>query len=145
MSALTRETHRRSPTDMIAEWWREWTRNLACPSDLAICSDAEVDRMACEMGLSSDELSRLVSRGPHAADLLFRRMIALDFDRAEVAEVQRATFLDLERVCSNCDCKGRCKRDLARRPNDAVWEDYCPNVATLKMLDALPWASRREW
>jgi hypothetical protein len=145
MSILHNETNHRSPGAFIVELWHEWTRNAACPSDLAACSLDEVDRWARDVGLSANELQRLARRGPHASDLLFRRMAALDLNPEEVAEVDRATFLDLERVCTFCDCKGRCKRDFARRPDDAEWEDYCPNVATLKMLDALPWSSRREW
>jgi hypothetical protein len=145
MSTLYREIKRRSPAEVIADWWHEWTRNPGCSSDLAACSDDDVNRMARDVGLSVYELQRLTSRGSHAADLMLRRLAALNLDRDEVAAVHRATFLDLQRVCTNCDCKGRCKRDLAQQPEDAGWEDYCPNVATLKMLDALPWSSRREW
>jgi hypothetical protein len=114
-------------------------------SELAACSENEVDRMARDVGLSVHELQRLVRRGPQAADLLLCRMAALNLDREEIAEADRATFLDLQRVCSSCDCKGFCERELARDPDDPAWEDYCPNVATLKMLNAMPWASRREW
>ena len=145
MSALQRETYRRSPAEVIADWWHDWAESTAGPSDLTACSEGEVERMARDIGLSGYELERLVRRGAHAADLLYRRMATLDLSSDEVEQVDRATFLDLERVCSNCDCKGRCKRDLAQHADNAVWEDYCPNVATLKMLDALPWSSRREW
>jgi hypothetical protein len=34
---------------------------------------------------------------------------------------------------------------LRRDPADRAWEDYCPNVAVLKMLNALPWVARSEW
>ena len=145
MSVLHHDTRHRSPAEVIADWWHDWRANTARSSGLDACSDIEVDRMARDIGLSASELQRLVNRGPHAADLLLCRMAALNLDREEVAEVDRATFLDLQRVCSNCDCKGRCKRELARDPDDPAWEDYCPNVATLKMLDALPWSSRRAW
>jgi len=37
------------------------------------------------------------------------------------------------------------RRDLARDATDPGWQDYCPNVTTLKALDAMPWLSRREW
>ncbi len=78
MSTLYREINRRSPAEVIADWWNELTRNPACPSDLAACSDDDVDRMARDVGMSAYELQRLVTRGPHAADFLFRRMAALD-------------------------------------------------------------------
>lgn len=145
MSVLHSAASRRSPGEVIAGWWHDWRHSTARSLDLTDRSDFEVDRMARDVGLTPHDLQRLADRGGHAADLLLCRMAALDLNPQEVDEVDRATLLDLERVCSNCDCKGRCRRDLARRPDDAVWEDYCPNVATLKMLDALPWSSRREW
>ena len=145
MSVVEHETRRRSPGEVIADWWHDWRCRAASSPDLDGCSDFEVDRMARDVGLTTPELQRLVNRGRHGADLLLCRMAALDLDPKEVDEIDRATFLDLQRVCTNCDPKGRCKRDLAKRPDDVCWEDYCPNVATLKMLNAMPWASRREW
>lgn len=137
MSVLHSEIPRRSPTEVIADWWNAWTRNPACPGDLSACSADDVGRMARDIGLSAWELQQIARHRADDAELLFRRMAALDLDPEQVAEAERATFLDLERLCTVCNCKGRCKRDLARRPDDARWEDYCPNVATLKMLDAL--------
>jgi hypothetical protein len=101
--------------------------------------------MAHDIGVSAAELHDLASRGPQSADLLCRRMDVLDLDQNEVAHAERATFQDLQRVCSMCDCKKRCARDLARNPDDPVWKDYCSNAQTLTALGVLPWASRREW
>jgi hypothetical protein len=145
MPTLNSETNRRSPGQVIADWWHDWRHGAARSLELNDCSDFDTDRMARDLGLTASELQRVVHRGRRAADLLLCRMAALDLNPQEVDQIDRATFLDLERVCTNCDCKGRCKRDLARRADDAVWENYCPNVATLKMLNAMPWASRREW
>ena len=144
MSILEHETRRRSLGELVADWWHDWRQRAASSSELGACDEHDVDRMAHDAGLTTYELQRLVHRGSHGADLLLCRMAALGLDPKEVDEVDRATFLDLQRVCTNCDPKGRCKRDLAKRPGDAGWEDYCPNVATLKMLNAMPWASRRE-
>ncbi len=145
MSILEHGTRRRSPGEVIADWWHDWRQRAASWAELYACDANDVDRIAHDAGLTTYELQHLVRRGPHAADLLLRRMAALGLDPKEVDEVDRATFLDLQRVCTNCDPKGRCRRDLAKRPGDAGWEDYCPNAATLKMLDSMPWASRREW
>ena len=101
--------------------------------------------MAHDIGVSGAELHRLASRAPESADLLCRRMEVLDLDENEVARVERATFQDLQRVCSMCDCKKRCAGDLARNPADPVWKDYCPNAQTLTALNTLPWTARQEW
>jgi hypothetical protein len=95
--------------------------------------------------MSGAELRVLASRGPESADLLLRRMIALDLDRKEVSRLEPRAFQDLQRVCTLCGVRRRCTRDLARDSSDPVWQEYCPNAATLAALDALPWLSRREW
>jgi tRNA-dihydrouridine synthase A len=38
---------------------------------------------------------------------------------------------DLQRTCACCNEKGQCERDLLRRPEDALWQSYCPNATTL--------------
>ena len=95
--------------------------------------------------MTPDELRAMVQRGPGAADLLLEHMAALDLDPAEVAQVGPETFRDLQRVCSQCESKRCCVRDLAHDATAPQWQDYCPNAQTLIALDALPWASRREW
>lgn len=82
---------------------------------------------------------------PRAPRLLLRRLAALDLDCDEVAQVKPQAFFELQRVCVTCRKRRRCARDLARADAAEAWEDYCPNAATLKALDALPWAARREW
>jgi hypothetical protein len=79
------------------------------------------------------------SNGPEAADLLARRMAELNLDKNEVAAVVPRTLQDLQRVCTMCESHRQCARDLGRDPAGRAWEDYCPNVAVLKMLNALPW------
>jgi hypothetical protein len=80
----------------------------------------------------------LASKGPETADLLLERMTALDLDEAEVARLEPATFQDLQRVCTMCDCHRHCARDLERDPFDPAWQEYCPNATTLKALDDSP-------
>lgn len=91
------------------------------------------------------DLRRLASLGPESADLLLRRMAALDLDRNEVSRVARGTFHDLQLACTMCESHGLCARELARDSANPAWKDYCPNAATLIALNALPWAARREW
>ena len=134
------KTH--SPIEAIRRWYRGLTRSQ---STFADCGAEGLERMAHDIGVSGAELGRLASQRPESADLLPRRMEALDLDQDEVARVERATFQDLQRVCSVCDCKKRCARDLARDPADPVWKDYCPNAQTLTALNTLPWTVRQEW
>ena len=101
--------------------------------------------MAQDAGVSVAEFRKLSSLGPEGADLLLRRMEAIDLDPKEVSQTERRTLQDLQRVCAMCESHRRCARDLAHDSENPVWEDYCPNSATLKALNAMPWSSRREW
>jgi hypothetical protein len=145
MPALSSEQKCRSPFEAISRWWRDWMRTGSALSELKCCGEDAVERMAKDVGVSAAELRKLVRRGPEAADFLLRRMAALDLDRNEVSRTEPGTFQDLQRVCTLCESRRRCARDLGRDSADTEWESYCPNAATLKALNALPWAARREW
>jgi hypothetical protein len=129
----------RSPFQAFLQWLTHFR------SRFVFCSDEDVERMAHDLGICTIELRQLASKGPESADLLLARMNALDLNQGEVARREPATFQDLQRVCTMCDCHRRCARDLERDPLDRTWQDYCPNATTLKALDAQPWAVRREW
>jgi hypothetical protein len=138
---------RASPWPMIdgmRQWWRNWRVNSRV-AELACCGDYEVERMARDLGMPASELRELADHGPEAADLLARRMAALNLDGNEVGATAPGTLQDLQRLCTLCESHRRCARDLGRDPDDKAWEDYCPNVAMLKLLNSLPWASRSEW
>jgi hypothetical protein len=144
MSALPVGRTSWSLTKAVLQWWRDWVRRSSA-LELKCCGEDEVERMAKDLGLSASELRRVATLGPGSADLLLRRMAALDLDRNEVSRTEPRTFQDLQRVCSMCNSKRRCRRDLAHDGADPVWEDYCPNAATLMALNAMPWRSRAEW
>ena len=143
MSALP--VGQKSLIKAVSQWWREWARRASARFELKCCGEEEVERMARDIGLSSSELRRLASLGPDSADLLLRRMAALDLDRKEVSQTEPRTFQDLQRVCSMCNHHRRCRGDLARDADDPAWHDYCPNASTLMALNALPWRARSEW
>ncbi len=130
--------------DRLRQWWRNWRANSRF-SELACCGEYEIERIARDLGMPVSELREVANRGPDAADLLLRRMAALNLNKDEVAAIVPGTFQDLQRLCTLCESHRQCARDLKRDPDERAWEDYCPNVAMLKVLNSLPWASRREW
>jgi hypothetical protein len=145
MSVQSSEHKRRSPAEVLQQWWQAWTSNGPALVNPSCSAASEVERIAADIGMSVAELRELSKLGPESAELLIRRMAVLDLDRKEVAHVQPETFRDLQRICTMCESHRQCARDLARDSGNPKWETYCPNVATLKALNALPWASRREW
>jgi len=133
-----------SPIDALSQWWRSFTEG-GSSSELRCCAEDEIARMAQDAGVSAAEFRKLSQMGPESADLLVRRMQALDLDPKEVGGTERRTLQDLQRVCAMCESHRRCARDLAHDAENPVWEDYCPNAETLKALNKMPWTSRREW
>lgn len=144
MSALSREQEGRSTIKAILQSCWDWVTGESA-SELSCCGETEIERIAKDLRMSPADLRALAKQGPHAADLLLRRMAALDLDPVEVSEAGPQTFRDLQRTCALCESKRRCARDLARDSIDPAWKDYCPNAETLSALNVMPWASRREW
>jgi hypothetical protein len=111
----------------VRDWWRR-------QEDLSLLDSNEVDRIARDLGMSSDTLKKLVARGPDAADLLYERMRALGISEADVDRTASGVMRDLQRTCTCCNEKGICEKDLMEHPNDPAWKDYCPNAVTLEAL-----------
>jgi hypothetical protein len=86
------------------------------------------------LGVSRAELCILAGKWPDSLDLLSRRMQELRLDAAEISRVEPQVIRDLQRTCSLCANKRRCRHDLADQWSHPRWQDYCPNTATLLAL-----------
>lgn len=144
MFALAQGGRNQSPLRSMLAWCGAWFKRSS-ESDFGCCDQAEIERMARDIRMSASELRAVAKKGPKAADLLQRRMAALDLDPKEVAWLEPAAFRDMQRVCTMCKSHRRCAWDFARRAPVSTWERYCPNTSTLEGLDGMPWTARREW
>jgi len=143
MSVPHHDTGIRASIQAAWQRCREWIGGGSA-SEFKYLDEQDAERMAHDAGITIGELRQLVRRNPQSADLLLKRMAALDLDKNEVRKLEPQVFRDLQRVCSMCESQGRCIHDLKHDPNDPVWKSYCPNADTLTDLDALPWSSRAE-
>jgi hypothetical protein len=117
----------------LARWWRG--RN-----EVDALAGEDLDKMARDVGLSASDLRTLLRRPDEEHLLLYRRMEALHIDPHDLAWLESALLRDMQKVCTMCESRRTCLRDLKRDPDDLHnqdWRDYCPNVATLDMLAAL--------
>jgi uncharacterized protein YjiS (DUF1127 family) len=119
----------------FAAWWRNMRAARASLGELEECGK-EATHIAHDLGLAPSELRNIAAKGPDAAHQLEMRLDALHLDPAALRRDEPLVMRDLERVCSVCGSKRRCKRDLARFPDDGVWRKYCPNATTLDALEA---------
>ena len=108
----------------IRDWWQRH-------NELSGVGPKELERVASELGMSVSALEDLVERGPDAANRLYERLHALGLSQADVENAADGVMRDLQRTCACCNEKGQCERDLLRRPEDALWQSYCPNATTL--------------
>jgi hypothetical protein len=113
---------------------QNWLTGEARRAELDRMGEVELSKIAQDAGVSAGELKELAQLGPDAADLLPRRMQAIGLDVDQVGRKEPGSLRDMQRLCARCEAHGRCERDLSSRPDDAVWQTYCPNVVTLRAL-----------
>jgi hypothetical protein len=118
----------------LADWWRRRAivrQNLA---DLDAFDAEDMARMAQDVGLTTSDLRALASHCSDAADLLERRLEACGLSAKELVQTAPAELRDMERLCTTCQSKARCARDLGADRADPVWRQYCPNEQALMEL-----------
>jgi hypothetical protein len=136
MPALSPSANAATPFAAIARWWRNWRQARSDRAALRFAGADETRMIARDVGVSVSDLQDLTAHGPEGAELLSRRMSALNLDSSQVARSEPAVLRDLQRLCTICQSKGRCVHDLETDPQSERWRDYCPNVATLDALKA---------
>ena len=110
-----------SAADHLLARLREWWRNY---NELKGLIGRELERIAADFGMSMRDFKELVNfkelvtRGPHAADLLYQRMTALGVTRSDVDRIAETWMWKLEENCAFCYEKRVCKKDLANRSDD---------------------------
>lgn len=115
----------------IAGWCRKW-RSHSSFAGLENCAPGDIDRIARDLRLTLADL-RTLERSDEPL-LLPQLLTELAIDATELARSEPAVLRDLQRVCSLCDCKRRCKMELAEGDAAATYEAFCPNALTLKAL-----------
>jgi hypothetical protein len=78
--------------------------------------------------------NELVRKGPHAADELPKLLSALGIKADDLARIEPMVLHDMERVCTLCNHKRGCDRDLAAGTSAEHYEEYCANASTIAGL-----------
>src|ERR1700682_3658556 len=129
----------------ISKAWKDWKAACLSPADSDFCSEDELLRRACALGIPAAQL-RWVSRfSPDPISLLERRMEALSLDPDELTHIEPLMVRELQHRCVKCEKRGQCALDLADEfadPGWQSWRDYCPNAAALSMLSTFQSCSK---
>jgi hypothetical protein len=118
----------------LAEWWRHHAILRENAAELDAFGPEETARLAQDVGVAPGDLRELARHYTDAADLLEKRLEALGLSSADLVKTAPAELRDMERLCTLCQSKGRCARDVATDPGDPAWHQYCPNEQTLTSL-----------
>ena len=118
----------------IADWVSRYRAATGCTGDFGSCSPEEVNQIARDLGVSTKELRELASKGPHAADLVQKMLMALNVDPKVIAKSNPLVMRDLQRLCINCTDKKRCASELKNGTAAEHFHEFCPNALTLDAL-----------
>jgi hypothetical protein len=118
----------------IADWVGKYRHNFGPNNQLGLCTPDEVMRAARDLGLTPGELQELARKGPNAADLLLKMLVALHVDPKTLEKINPHVMQDLQRLCTICGAKKRCEHELADGTAGDRFEEFCPNAFTLDAL-----------
>jgi len=93
----------------------------------------EMEAIARELNLSKAELCALTFAPSGSLQSLSTRLSHAGLSEDKLAAVHADVLRDMRRVCSQCQSKARCARDL-RHERRATPAKYCPNEQTLRAL-----------
>jgi transcriptional regulator with XRE-family HTH domain len=118
----------------IANWVTRYRQAAGLRRELAKCGPEEVAAIARDIGLSTQELELIASKGPNAADELPKLLRALGVDPQQLRSDRKGTLRDLQRICITCGHKAQCKHELATGTAANHYHDYCPNAVSIDEL-----------
>jgi uncharacterized protein YjiS (DUF1127 family) len=113
--------------------WRNWREGRKQRGEMAGLTQEDLVEIAADCGVTPAQLIDAVRSGPHAADELAQLLRALEIDPDVVRHSNY--FNDMQRVCSECGAKKRCRLSLASGIASLNYETYCPNAETLHDLE----------
>jgi hypothetical protein len=117
----------------------DWVRARASiNNEIATLSREELRRMASDLSLAESDLLALSTGGHDNTVLMERMMRARGLDADQMRNALGTWLRDVERVCTQCQNTGRCRRELDAETAAAHCHQYCPNAATFDELAAMP-------
>ena len=126
-----------SVTAAVANLVKQWKEVAASARELAAFGDA-ITSIAEDLKLSPSELRALASKGADAAKELPCLLDALRISIRALADREPLVLRDLQRVCTMCNQKRLCNREVLSGTASANYRHYCPNAGTLDALNCDP-------
>lgn len=119
--------------------FRNWRDHRAAMAELRSLAVRHPDLFAAtarECGMSPTELRTVVSSGHGAKALMERMMEVFDLDPRTIGRSDPALMRDIQILCSRCDRKGVCRRELDSGTARENAFAFCPNAEMFNDLAA---------
>lgn len=126
----------------LIDSFASWLKHRREINEMRQLDRADFDRIASDLRIAPDDLEELVRHGLHAADELPKMLEQLGINAEGLGRAQPLLLRDMERVCSLCNHKGQCDRDLAEGTAAENYHGYCANAAALESLNRADLAPR---
>lgn len=126
----------------LIDSFADWLKHRRDMNEMRRLDRADFDRIASDLRIAADDLEELVRHGKHAADELPKMLEQLGINAEGLGRAQPLLLRDLERVCSLCNHKGQCDRELAAGTAAENYQGFCANASTLESLDRADLAPR---
>jgi hypothetical protein len=110
--------------EKLIESFSDWRRRRGDIRELRELNSWESARIARELNIQPRELDTFVRQSAHAADELPTLLALLGLDRELLAKTQPLVLQDMTRVCTLCQQKHRCNRDIAAGTSAQHYPEY---------------------
>lgn len=107
-----------------------WISHQRDHTAVSLAEDDELEQLARDLGISTNELQDLMSSAPDAIQLP-DMLKALGIDEASLRRAQPTLLRALQRRCAECAVVARCRYSLDRHVAAQDYEQFCPNAAVL--------------
>jgi len=111
--------------------WRSRRRDIR---EIRELHGGEAAKIARELNIQPSDLDMLVQQRPHAADELLDLLTLLGINKDLLARTEPLLLRDMARVCTSCQQKHRCNRDLAAGTSAQHYAEYCLSASTIDDL-----------
>jgi hypothetical protein len=113
----------------------DWVRaHVPEGSDIANLAREDLRHIAEDLSLADSDLLAMSTAGRDNTILMKRMMRARGLDPAQVRHAFGTLFRDVERVCTQCETSGRCRRELDVGMAAEHCHEFCPNAGTFDDL-----------
>jgi hypothetical protein len=118
----------------LVERWHDHRSARAALAELEALDPSVVGEIARDVGLDAAELRDVIAKGAGADRLMLRMLAAFGLDGEALSRSDPRLMHDISVACSNCDEKGRCRRELADGTARQHAHEFCPNQPSFAAL-----------